>query len=129
MFNILDNAKSFYLAAERCLEFRENKILLIPSIVNCAFACELYIKCILNKSNINFGKQHSLEKLFALLPENTKNKVVKNIADEDFNKNLQNISNTFIEWRYLYERDTATCEINFLMNFTKILKVEAETQM
>ena len=40
-----------------------------PVIVNCAFACEIFLKLLLEFNNVKYKKQHGLKELFDLFPE------------------------------------------------------------
>ena len=97
--DIINNAESFYYAAQRCLEPRiinENsfQILMTPAIVNASFAAELYLKSLLIKSN-RVQKGHDLKILFDALKNEHKdiirqkfNSVHKSFVSDVNNSNL-----------------------------------------
>ena len=85
----------------------------IPSAVNSAFACEVFLKAILKHSDIGITKQHDLKELFELLPERIKT-FVKETSSANYGGSwtnwigyeyLENVSKAFVEWRYIYEVD------------------------
>lgn len=113
---------------------RGNKIICkhFPFLVNKAFACEVYLKFLLIEYNINIsdlkGKEgHNLLKLYKKLPrelqENFLNSMYnKGILSEDqLVKELQNISQTFVEWRYIYEKNEHSTNYGFLNYFCNFL--------
>lgn len=122
---VVQTADSFYKAFERCMEQRvlsEDKfeILVVPGTVNIAFACELYLKAILRESG-NKTKLHNLEKLYVKLPDEIKNEIEKNFNGDDFLKELKGICNAFVDWRYVYEKETIEINFAFLYKFAKVL--------
>ncbi len=82
-----------------------------PAIVNSAFACEVFLKALLKYNDIAVKNEHELKELFELLPEKTsewiKLTVMNNhggIWKDAFGYDLlDNISNAFPNWRYIYE--------------------------
>ncbi|WP_153003655.1 hypothetical protein [Aureimonas ureilytica] len=109
-----DLAVSFHGSALRASEdiaIKETiQSFVVPSIVNIAFAIELYFKCMLKESSLK-AHGHELKKLFRDLPEPIKSKVaaeykIRTGHDRNsFNSDLNNYSNMFVEWRYLYEKN------------------------
>lgn len=113
----------------------------IPSAVNSAFACEVFLKSILKYSDIDFTKQHDLKELFELLPERIKT-FVKDTAAVNYGGNwtnwagfeyLDNVSKAFVDWRYCYEMDwgkfmSVHMETGFLIAFRNALR-EASCQL
>lgn len=100
--------------------------LFVPSIVNCAFACELFMKSILQK-NI---RGHKLNDLFSSLDggiqEKIKNKTIKEMnslsktySEIDFQNDLEKNSNIFAEWRYVYEGNSDSANYQFITNLMK----------
>lgn len=131
---IYNIAHAFLLAANRCNEPRVQDIgyvqmLIVPTVVNAAFSCELSIKTILNQHKISVPRGnsgHKIDNLFYALPKELQNKIIDKTSCSDFDSNIQNISNIFVEWRYLFERDAASLPFNFLMTLADVLCSEAE---
>ena len=80
------NGLSFMESSWRCFGKEENgeyriidkgKLcqLTVPAVVNAAFACEMFLKALLMKYGISYSKEHSLVKLFDLLPSNVKKEI------------------------------------------------------
>lgn len=114
--NILLHADDFFEAYRRCIkgecpvkdEFGRLKysVINIPSIVNAAFACELYLKSILKKPVM----EHDLKKLFETLEKNKQNEIRKLVNNQlekqskySFDLCLERAVNIFVKWRYIYE--------------------------
>lgn len=100
--------------------------LFVPAVVNCSFACELFLKAMLPQNT----RGHKLNDLFvsldANIQESIKNKTIekmKNYAQTycsaDFQKDLTNNSNIFAEWRYFHEGNTNTVNYQFITNLMK----------
>ena len=102
------NARSFKMAAERCLEQRplpdgEIESPLIPAVTSLVFSIELYIKFLLAKEN----KQdlgHRLLELFKSLNLTTQNDIVKTTkySREEFELLLKEHSEIAVEWKYIH---------------------------
>ena len=93
---------------------------------NIAFACELFFKSILFKSEIDCRKQHNLYLLYELLSDEQKKSIKKlhksgNINKEDFDLNLKEISKAFIVLRYSYERKKIAYNLQFLLELIMAL--------
>lgn len=81
-----------------------------PLVTVSAVACEIYLKMLItNKLGKLPPKGHKLKKLYEQLTEEQK----KHIEDEfnkwiedrsDFETEIAQIDNSFLEWRYLYEK-------------------------
>lgn len=114
--DILKQAADFAEAFYRCLESKEEHtdqwnrrvghIVAIPAIVNGSFACELYLKSFSPNS-----KGHGLSILFNQLPLESKKRIAAKVDHKlkeqiwysQFLPYLQKASNTFSEWRYVFE--------------------------
>lgn len=104
--------------------------MLIPDIMLCAFTCELYLKSILVKNEIPFGRTHELDKLFYILDQETQALIEKETIKElkcfdpdceyNFREILINNGNAFIEVRYFYENGFSI-NYSFLVAFTNAL--------
>lgn len=100
--------------------------ILYPLVVNCVFACELYMKAIIIHDNANNETRlgHNLNKIFNDLPLSTQKRLsnkYKQIYNEELSALLDESGNSFINWRYAYEKG---CGINITkaMKFAEILK-------
>ena len=103
---------------------RGNKIISkqIPFIVNKSFACEVYLKLILMENNISFNdlKGPNRHKLWELYSK------CKDLLDSDFekkmnlkgfrniDKKIQDLSEAFMDWRYIYEKNEMVASLDFL---------------
>ncbi|CDS95734.1 MULTISPECIES: hypothetical protein [Vibrio] len=103
-------AEEFVLAGVAVSKGTENNRLVAPTMVNFAFASELFFKGILVEQGINPGRNHGLWGLYQLLPEDRKNWVrrmyiylVGDISTDTFEKEIQRWSNSFIEIRYWHD--------------------------
>lgn len=110
----------------------ENGILeasIIPGIVLLSLSCELYLKCILNFDVEVSGRIHSLYSLFKKLPISKQNNFIKNMQSDNFQSELEDIANAFIDWRYIHEKchQVNSINVNFLYRFCKILKINAHS--
>lgn len=106
-------------------------MMMIPDIIICAFTCELYLKAMLYKENIKFGRTHKLDDLFYLLDKETQ----KFIEEEtirglqhyttnekyDFINYLKRNGNAFIDIRYFYE-NSLSIDYLFLKVFVIVLE-------
>lgn len=83
----------------------------VAGLVNLAFACELFLKCLLNLVGAT-PSGHKLKDLWneydRLSPDDTlaiKNTVMKSlVADFSFEEMLEDDSNVFYNYRYLYDQ-------------------------
>jgi len=65
-------------------------MLMIPSSVNSAFACELYLKCLLLLQIGTKVKTHNLERLFGLLPMSDQSSIEKHYTDYLNGRRIEN---------------------------------------
>ena len=122
----INSAKAFDLAADRCSESRplgENQfqMLAVPAIVCRAFAAEVGLKAlILDAGRTAHG--HDLAALFRQLPENLQGSLIATVrlSQNQFHAELDGIAQAFVEWRYVFETDTAI-NLNFLSNFAQAI--------
>lgn len=120
-------AKAFLSAANRCeqpipLGNNQFQMLLVPTITSYAFSAELFLKHLLAKSSIEYQGTHALEKLFKLLPNDLKNNISSNFQpDDSFDDRLISISNSFVDWRYFYEKESLSSDLDFLRSFAHAL--------
>ncbi|UPW20317.1 hypothetical protein M0C34_08670 [Agarivorans sp. TSD2052] len=101
-----------------------------PFVVNSAFACEMYLKTLQNI----YGKAeeiHSLSSLFKHLPNKLKDKINKLTKEKSvefqiqsktlFKDHIKTISNAFVDWRYIYEQESATVNISVILLILTVL--------
>lgn len=123
------SAKKYYRAAS-ILAKADSK--LMPVIcVNFAFSCELFLKAILYKHNITPEKVHSLNDLFAMLPERIQKQikgkaVFKYESKEDFDMILKANSNAFGFIRYAHERKMSGENFDGIYGITRAAGVVAK---
>ena len=104
------------------VEYKENKIgeklfsqHVIPQITLMAFSCELALKSLMSKNKKSFKSIHNLSKLYKLIANNDKFHISRRViekmknynSDYDnqcFLDNLEETANTFVDWRYFYEK-------------------------
>ena len=96
-----------------------------PCVVNGAFACELFLKAIIDVSSSHgIPKSHKLKELFLALDQNARNFIETEYTSNcsyPLNDLLVESDNAFVEWRYAYERNV---ELHFdaLVKLGKALK-------
>lgn len=133
--HIYETANSYLLAYERCIEMRplENgrfEMLASPAIVCLAFSCELFIKSILQIHKMLQKKAgHKLDTLFGQLSEGIRNRIIAKIGTTGFDYKIQNASNAFEEWRYIYELGSNYEDIEFLCCLAYSLKNAAHEEL
>lgn len=104
-----------YLAYARGVDFaKASEILdeceihvMIPQIVNAAFACELLLKAvvIMEQKREERFYEHKLSALFNMMKPETQ-VIIKSKANiVEWDGFMQKSSNAFVEWRYLHEED------------------------
>jgi hypothetical protein len=132
---IINSAKSFILAADRCLEQRpltssQSEMLMIPSVVCRAFAIELYFKAILTIENKS-ATGHDLYKLFSLLSYDSQVALRANfsLGEYEFKQKIKDTSGVFVDWRYIYESQSANIDLGFLNKLTNACQILAESTM
>lgn len=120
------------------ITFRGDKILtrIFPFIVNKSFACEVYLKLLLEDVDFSFKtlknyERHNLFKLYENTPEEFKRTLfsfyIENYgekADQQFiETEISNIADVFKEWRYIYEKINDENKVNsgFLNSFCGFL--------
>lgn len=102
-------ARGFQLAGLRCIQIQEDEEqqwLPIQSIVNCAFACEIYLKAILDYDDLNSNGHHLKELYDRLLPKRKSaltNLLCKEYTAEQVERYFLEVNNVFVEYRYIYE--------------------------
>jgi len=113
--SIFNSAESFYLGAKIILKSAEKQMIdpqsttfqlpILPYITNMSFSLELYLKCLLEIENINRPRTHEIAILY--------NKLSNNVPRyREFEDSLEEISNAFEEWRYSYEKEELSIDID-----------------
>lgn len=117
------------------------KMKIYPFLVNKAFACEIYLKLILEYENENLNELYKIKKikgsdkhnlliLLNLIRLNIKEFIVsnitKNIPNYDINvsildEKIKCISSVFYDWRYIYEKGSKSVDFVFLNLFCDLL--------
>lgn len=128
--HLVFQAKSFYnayIALEQISRQSEDDVLLlIPTIVNGAFSCELTLKAILAKNKIKYNNEHNLLSLFRLLPDSFQMELLDHLiqkapeykAMDKLVDELILVSNAFVDWRYAFEdKPVPAFNIRFLSAF------------
>lgn len=117
---IINTANSFLLAADRALEQRplgsgQFQMLLVPAVVSTAFAVELYFKAIITLENGN-AKGHDLSALFKHITAKSQTTLLAGLQlnQAAFEQKLGAISGVFVEWRYIFEQQSANLDLSFL---------------
>jgi hypothetical protein len=122
---IKNTASSFLSAADRCLERRQlpsgqYQMPIVPAIVCTAFGIELCLKAIIT---IEKGKAtgHELLKLFIKLSPQSKSILARTLALDEkvIRQRVGSISSAFVDWRYVYEKDSSHIDLAFLRDFSK----------
>ncbi|GIX53794.1 hypothetical protein ACU6VJ_02070 [Sphaerotilus sulfidivorans] len=129
---IINTANSFSLAADRALEQRllgpgQFQMLLVPAVVSTAFAVELYFKGIITLESGN-TQGHNLSELFKRLSPESQAALAAGLEldRQIFNQKLEAISKVFVQWRYIFEHQTANLEPLFLAKLARESKRVAE---
>mgnify|MGYP000631005449 CR=1 FL=1 len=121
---MLITARAFLKAANRCNEPSYKEIgwahpLIIPIVVNISFACELFMKTLLKISDDKLIGGHDLSKLFCSLPEKIQNDIIGSDDCDRFALYLKQNSCLFEEWRYIYENQPRSINLDFLFSFAE----------
>lgn len=113
-------AQVFLIASNRCQEQRrlangQLEMPLIPGIVCMAFSVELNFKAII-KAQGNNARGHNLDDLYSQVsePESTSIVTQTELADEEFRKKLAGVADAFVDWRYVYEHEVISLDVDFL---------------
>lgn len=102
-------------------------MLLVPAVVSTAFAVELYFKGIITLENEN-ARGHDLSELFERLSTKSQVTLVANLQLDrpTFDQKLKAISGVFVEWRYIFEQQSANLDFPFLDKVAKESRRVAE---
>jgi hypothetical protein len=124
-------ATAFHEGALRCLAPRVTssgfaQIAVAPGVTCLAFAAELYLK-VLHTISGPTPHGHRLQDLFEQLSQPLRKSIearyerLTERTATHFAKDLQAISNTFVLWRYVFERDESHLYVEHLQYFAKAL--------
>ena len=134
---MFQNANIFKLCAYRSIGEIENdnKIKIIssgniltlkaPTIVNIAFACELYLKAILLEQGAGIPETHELDFLYGQLSQQRRTQIRKACGKkkEEFEQLITEYSKLFVQYRYSFDyEDKPNPKIIFLLNLTDTLQ-------
>lgn len=102
--------------------------LFVPVVVNGSLACELLLKSMLPQNT----RGHKLDELFLLLDNNIQEniktytinemkKIISGYCDTDFQNDLAQNNDQFIEWRYFHEGNAQEANLQFISGFMKAI--------
>lgn len=88
---------------------------IVPAVVCAVFSVEIGFKAII-LSEGGAASGHELARLFKKISPVTQNLILREVGLDlaAFNTTLNSISNAFVKWRYIYEKDSAQVDINFV---------------
>lgn len=103
----------------------------IPSIVNMALACELYMKSLASDGTKEI-KGHPWTDLFGQIPETIQNEIYSSPyfkGDEAFKEKLEEGGKIYTTWRYHFEKELhPSVNLVFLEQFALVLHDLAERE-
>ena len=88
-----------------------------PMIVNLSFACEVYIKTLLDYLENGSKKSHKLNELLEALPDEKKSRILKEVEEKH-----GALADAFAKWRYSYEVSRVSCDIGYLFALTEAVR-------
>ena len=100
-------------------------ILKAPTIVNIAFACELYLKAILFNQGAGIPETHKLDFLYNQLSQQKRAQIRKlcNKKEEEFKQLIAEYSKLFVQYRYSFDyEDKSNPRFKFLLDLTDALQ-------
>lgn len=102
---------------------QERNNYLIPTVVNGALACELFLKAlIMVQHNIAAPQRgHKLNDLFALLDDSTQQKIQSKSNIVLWDTFIADASNAFVDWRYSHEKEALSISVLDLLRFAHAL--------
>ena len=131
---MLEQANSFYVCAKMCgnkMKKLEGSIDIYatPMIVNLSFACEVYIKTLLDYLENGSKKSHKLNELLEALPDEKKSRILKEVEEKHGALSdafgiqvIDTVADAFAKWRYSYEVSRVSCDIGYLFALTEAVR-------
>lgn len=126
-YEILQRANQFKNAADI---LKKSGGMAIPLEVNVCFACELYLKYLINfrKQNLQVARSdslvlksiHNLKELYNEIDDADK-AAIKGRMSENYEERLEKVGLNFQEIRYEYEYEKVTFAPGFLLEFMNVL--------
>ena len=133
--SIYNQAQSFantaaYLYEKDLKSLPRNPQSITPFVVNAAFSAEMYLKC-LQEIHGQITESHVLTVLFKSLPNKVKDKINKTSKKFEsqyqiekgilFKNHLKNMNNAFVDWRYIYEKNYESLNIQQIIFVIQVL--------
>ena len=122
-----EEARTFLKVSEQ-LENDEETLFggIFPYVVNSALACELFLKTIImiNSTPRQIVREHELTTLFKLLPTEDQTNIKELFSrrmKHDFDSLIEEMSSTFVKWRYAYEQETIKINITGILTLAQVL--------
>ena len=111
---ILDAARDFRLGSSMLSRhFGERLFPLRSTVVPLAFSIELYLKYLSAASSGVATKGHDLAKLYAALPQPTRELIERHYAfSKPIGAVLEDSKSVFIDWRYIYEKQSGAFQLD-----------------
>ncbi|MDP3110861.1 MAG: hypothetical protein Q8M71_02010 [Thermodesulfovibrionales bacterium] len=113
-------SRSFLFAFQRCMEARQLptgqfQLPVVPAVVCAALSVEIGFKAII-LSEGNAASGHRIAELFKKISASMQDFIIKEVGLDRlaFTSSLDLVSNAFVEWRYIYEKDGANIDSDFL---------------
>ena len=121
--DLLDSAKSFLKAADRCLNSCKVEdgveILIVPGAVCASFACELFLKYIIIAESGEKAKGHHLAELFRKCSNDTQLALTE--LRTDIIEILERNDTQFVEARYQHEKNCISFRQQELVQTAELL--------
>jgi HEPN domain-containing protein len=122
-----DCVDSFIQSSELLkIEFERNpSIIGISLVVNAAFAAELAMKRYIEIKTRNPVRGHKLRELWDQIDSETQSKIIASVCTSipldmaRFIEYMDKCSSTFVDWRYMYEKDNNFTNYLFLFNLAE----------
>lgn len=131
LLHILHAAKDFRIASE-VLEARFGSEIfpLRSTVVTAAFSVELYLKYLIARAGDPIPREHDILGLFAAAPAEAKAQLAQSFPG-DVDEVLTRHRHVFLEWRYIFERQTQTASLDFksLRDLVSALQGVAESRV